>query len=60
MKEQTALGEWSFYVIGIAVEWVPFRDVWESKRFKYTNQTLSNSGYSVAERCEAILEMVWR
>ena len=59
-KEQVNANTWYFPILGIAVEWVPFRDVWESKRFKYTNQTLSNSGYAVVEPAEAILEMVWQ
>jgi len=59
-KEQVNINTWYFPILGIAVEWVPFRDVWESKRFKYTNQTLSNSGYAVVEPAEAILEMVWQ
>jgi hypothetical protein len=60
MRRQKNLITWEFYVVGIAVEWVPFQDVWESKRFRYSNQTLSNSGYSVMETCESILNMVWQ
>ncbi len=60
MKEQTSMNTWQFRIIGIAVEWIPFSDVWESKRFRFRNEIVSNSGYSVAETSEMILEMVWQ
>lgn len=60
LRQQVNSAQWEFYVIGIAVEWIPFLDVWESKRFRYTNETLSNSGYSVVESSESILSLVWR
>jgi len=49
MRQQTSITRWEFHLVGIAVEWVPFQDVWESRRFRYTNQTISNSGYSIME-----------
>jgi Trypsin-like peptidase domain len=58
-REQVSLWELQFRVVGIAVEWIPFQDVMESKRFGFVNQTLSNSGYSVVEPSERFMEMVW-
>jgi hypothetical protein len=60
MRQQISMNQWHFRVVGIAVEWIPFLDVWESKRFNYANQAISNSGYSVVEPAEAILSLVWR
>jgi hypothetical protein len=60
MKEQVSFNSAAFQIIGIAVESVPFQDVWENKRFGYRNETWSNSGYSIVERAEHILTLVWR
>jgi hypothetical protein len=49
-----------WYVIGLQSQWVPFRDVWQNARFGYTNQTWLNSGYSVVEPMDEILDMIWK
>lgn len=60
MREQATAAGFDFSVIGIAVEWVPFQDTWTNQRFGYSNVNLLNSGYSVVEPTEAILEMLWK
>ncbi len=46
-------------IIGVVTEMIPFMDVWENKRFHYTTGNLSNSGYSVVEPIDFILDLVW-
>jgi hypothetical protein len=48
-----------FKIIGIVSEMIPFLDVWENKRFNYTTGNLSNSGYSVVEPVDFLIELTW-
>ena len=48
-----------FKVVGIVSEMIPFLDVWENKRFNYTTGNLSNSGYSVVEPVDYLIELTW-
>ena len=48
-----------FKIIGIVSEIIPFVDVWENKRFNYTTANLSNSGYSIVEPVDFLLELTW-
>jgi S1-C subfamily serine protease len=48
-----------FKVVGIVSEMIPFMDVWENKRFNYTTANLSNSGYSVVEPVDYLIELTW-
>ena len=48
-----------FAVVGVVSEMIPFVDVWENKRFKYTTVNLSNSGYSVVEPIDFVLDLTW-
>lgn len=50
---------WPYKIIGIAVEFVPFEERWVNNQFGYWNTTLSNSGYSIAEPMDSVLELVW-
>jgi uncharacterized protein (DUF39 family) len=45
-------------VIGIVTECVPFAETWENRQFGYSNHTISNSGYSIAEPIDAILALL--
>jgi hypothetical protein len=49
----------SFKLIGIVVEFVPFREVWENRMFHYFNEQISNSGYAVVVPIDSILDTVW-
>ena len=48
-----------FAVIGVVSEMIPFMDVWENKRFNYVTGNLSNSGYSVVEPIDFLLDLIW-
>jgi V8-like Glu-specific endopeptidase len=48
-----------FKIIGVVSEMIPFVDIWENKRFSYTTANLSNSGYSVVEPVDFLLELIW-
>lgn len=49
---------WSVGIIGIVSELIPFVEVWENKAYKFSNHTLSNSGYSVVEPMDFVLELL--
>jgi len=59
-KENKSLTTTSFPLLGVLIEWVPFSESWQNNRFGYRNQTLSNSGYSIAEPMDVVLDMVWK
>ena len=60
VMDEIAPQSYNFTVIGIIIEFVPFEDVWESKRFKgMSHVTWSNSGYSIVEPIESALELLW-
>ena len=48
-----------FKVIGVVSEMIPFVDVWENKQFRYGTANLSNSGYSVVEPVDFLLDLTW-
>jgi hypothetical protein len=50
----------AFHVVGIVTEFVPFRQIWHNEPFGLVNQELSNSGYSIAEPVDTVLDMVWK
>ena len=52
-------GQKRFNVIGVVSEMIPFVDVLKSERFGYSNVTVANSGYSVIEPVDSILEILW-
>jgi hypothetical protein len=45
-------------LIGVVVEYVPFGDVATHPRLGYSTLTLENSGYSVAESMDPVLELI--
>ena len=45
-------------IIGVVVEYVPFGDVAQHPQLGYTSLTLENSGYSIAESMDPVLELV--
>ena len=59
VREQVNVFVTGFHVIGVVSELIPFVDIWENKRFGYTNANVSNSGYAVVEPVDFILELLW-
>jgi len=60
LRETDNLTFSTYHIIGIQTQWVPFKETWNNLRFGYVNQNLANSGYSVAEPMDSILEMIWK
>jgi hypothetical protein len=50
----------NFYLIGVVAEFVPFEETWQNRPFGYENHTISNSGYSVVEPIDFVIELVWK
>ena len=48
----------SMRLVGVVSEWIPFKEIWQNHPFGYQNQQLSNSGYTVVEPTDFILELV--
>jgi hypothetical protein len=48
---------WRAWVIGVVIQSVPYEDIWENKRQGYTDETLSNSGYSIAAPMDGVLAL---
>jgi hypothetical protein len=44
-------------LVGVVSEWIPFREKWRNYPFGYENQQMSNSGYTVVEPMDFILEL---
>jgi hypothetical protein len=56
--EETGLGGKEFRLIGIIKEFVPYAETWLNISQKYSNVTISNSGYSVAVPVDWILDLI--
>lgn len=50
----------SYLLIGVVSEYIPFVEVVENKTMKYTNMSISNSGYSVVVPIDFVLELLWK
>jgi hypothetical protein len=48
----------NFRVIGLVTQFVPVAETWENKMHRYTNLSISNSGYSVAASMDIVLALV--
>jgi hypothetical protein len=48
----------NYRVIGIVTEFIPFQEEWENKKHKYFNYTISNSGYSVIEPIDVVMQII--
>ena len=51
-------GSFSYRIIGVVTQFVPFAEIWENKTQKYSNVQLSNSGYGVAVPMDMVLELL--
>jgi hypothetical protein len=56
--EELGTGTRKFSVIGVISEFVPFVESWINTKFGYSNSTVTNSGYSVAEPIDFALELL--
>lgn len=52
------LGGRRFDVIGVISQYVPFTEVWVNTTLSYGNMQLHNSGYSIAEPMDSVLELI--
>jgi hypothetical protein len=59
-REPSGIGSINFPLLGVVTEMVPYSESWQNSRLGYSNQTVSNSGYSIAEPIDTVLEMVWK
>ncbi|MFI5330621.1 MAG: hypothetical protein ACHQ2F_06230 [Desulfobaccales bacterium] len=57
-KEQIEIGKWNYRLIGLISEFVPFEEMWISKRFGLENKQWQNSGYSIVVPVDAIMELL--
>ena len=56
--EQAGAFERRYRVIGVVSQFVPFIETWINLNQRYTNSTMSNSGYSIAVPMDPVLELV--
>jgi hypothetical protein len=49
---------YTYRVIGVLTEFVPFEETWINVNFRYANRAVSNSGYSVVVPMDFVLETV--
>jgi hypothetical protein len=47
-----------YRLIGIVSQFVPFEEKWINDKYRYTNVTYSNSGYSIVAPIEIMLELI--
>lgn len=45
-------------LIGLVSEFIPFVEYWENKRYGYSNTTINNSGFSIVEPMDEILNLI--
>ena len=60
LEEKASVTSDNFYIVGVVTEFVPFRQTWQNQQFGLVNQEWSNSGYSIAEPMDTVLDMVWK
>lgn len=58
--DHPSLGVTRYRFIGLVSGFVPFQEEWENKTMRYSHVIKSNSGYTVVEPMDTVLEMVWR
>ncbi len=56
--EEMGLGKRNFKVIGVVIQYIPFVEQMKSLQFGYTNSSYENSGYSVVEPVDTILNLI--
>jgi hypothetical protein len=49
-----------FRVIGLVSGFIPFQEEWENKTMHYSHVLKSNSGYTVVEPVDEVLNLAWK
>jgi len=57
-KEEINFSQINFRLIGLMSQFVPFEEVWHSKRFGLENRQWQNSGYSIVIPVDAIMDLL--
>ena len=47
-----------FDVIGVVSQYIPFTETWVNMTLNYSNMQVHNSGYSIAEPMDSVLELI--
>lgn len=55
---QVTVTRTEFRLVGIVCQFVPIAETWLNTMHRYTNTTITNSGYSIAEPVDFILELL--
>lgn len=58
--ERPSLDVTSYRLIGLVSGFIPFQEEWENKTMNYSHVLKSNSGYTVIEPTDVILQLVWK
>jgi hypothetical protein len=58
--DRPAPGVANWRIIGVVTGFVPFQEEWENKTLHYSHVLSSNSGYTIIEPMDTILELVWK
>lgn len=58
--EHPSFGVTRYRIIGLVNGFVPFQEEWENKTMRYSHVIKSNSGYTVVEPIDSVLELVWK
>jgi hypothetical protein len=53
-------GATQIQVIGLVSGFVPFEEEWENKTLQYSHFIVSNSGYTIIEPMDTVLDLVWK
>jgi hypothetical protein len=49
-----------YQIIGVVSAFVPFEEEWENKTLRYSHVMVSNSGYTLVEPIDTVLDLVWK
>lgn len=58
--DHPSFGATRFRIIGLVSGFVPFQEEWENKTMRYSHVIKSNSGYTVVEPIDIVLELPWK
>ena len=59
LEKRSTFTETQYAVVGIVTQYIPFYDVWDSEQYQIHNVSVSNSGYSVVEPIDFVMELLW-
>jgi V8-like Glu-specific endopeptidase len=58
LQREESLTEWRMSIIGVVSEFVPLVEYWSNSYLGYSNMTVSNSGYAIAEPMDFVIELI--